>query len=63
MNDELSFERSSYCASSCCLEVALVPRLGVIYVRNSQNPGTLVAFSAEEWRAFLAGAKNNEFDV
>jgi hypothetical protein len=35
----------------------------VIYLRNSQNPGTQMAFSAEEWRAFLAGAKNNEFDV
>lgn len=63
MDDELRFERSSYCAESCCVEVALVPQLGVIYVRNSQNPGTQMAFSAEEWRAFLAGAKNNEFDV
>lgn len=63
MDDELSFERSSYCATSCCLEVALAPRTGVIYLRNSQNPGTQMAFSAEEWRAFLAGAKNNEFDV
>lgn len=63
MDDELSFERSSYCANSCCLEVALVPRTGKIYVRSSQNPGTQIAFSAEEWRAFLAGAKNNEFDL
>jgi hypothetical protein len=60
VDEELSFKRSSYCASSCCLEVALVQR--VIYVRNSQDPATRIAFSAEEWRSFLAGAKNNEFD-
>lgn len=63
MDDELSFERSSYCASSCCLEVALVPQSGKIYVRNSRDPDIQVAFSAEEWRAFLAGAKSNEFDL
>lgn len=63
MDDELCFERSSYCANSCCLEVALVPRLGKIYVRNSKNPGTQIAFSTEEWRAFLAGVKSKEFDI
>lgn len=63
MEDELSFERSSYCANSCCLEVARVSGTGKIYVRNSRNPGMQVGFSADEWRAFLAGAKNNEFDL
>lgn len=63
VDDELNFERSSFCANSCCLEVALVPRTGKVYVRNSRNPGTLMTFSAEEWRAFLAGAKGNEFDI
>jgi hypothetical protein len=37
--------------------------MGKVYVRNSQNPGTQIAFSGEEWRAFLAGVKSNEFDV
>lgn len=63
MDDELSFERSSFCANSCCLEVALIPGRGKVYVRNSQNPGTRMEFSAEEWRAFLAGVKSNEFDI
>ena len=63
MDEELIFERSSYCANSCCLEVALVPQMGKVYVRNSRNPGTQIAFSAEEWQAFLAGAKSNEFDL
>lgn len=63
VDDELRFEPSSYCANSCCLEVALAPRTGKVYVRNSQNPGAQMAFSAEEWRAFLAGVKSNEFDI
>ena len=61
MDDELSFERLSHCANSCCLEVARVPRMGKIYVRHSQNPGMQISFTAEEWRAFLAGVKSNEF--
>lgn len=64
MDDELNFTRSSYCGGeSCCLEVALAPQSGLVYVRNSQKPAAQVAFSTEEWRAFLAGAKNNEFDA
>jgi hypothetical protein len=63
MDDELSFERSSFCANSCCLEVALMPGTGKVYVRNSRNPGTRMEFSVEEWRAFLAGARSNEFDI
>ena len=62
MDEQLSFERSSYCANSCCLEVGLASRTGKVYVRNSQNPGSQVAFSIEEWRAFLAGVKSDEFN-
>lgn len=62
MDEEPIFVRSSYCASSCCLEVALTPQTGKVYVRNSEDPGTRIAFSAEEWRAFLAGVKRNEFE-
>jgi hypothetical protein len=35
-----------------------------IYVRNSKNPGAAVtAFTQSEWRAFISGAKNREFDL
>jgi hypothetical protein len=35
-----------------------------IYVRNSKNPGgAVVAFTQSEWRAFISGAKNKEFDL
>jgi Domain of unknown function (DUF397) len=63
VDDGLSFERSSYCANSCCVEVAMVRQTGNVLVRNSQNPDAQIAFSAAEWRAFLAGVKSNEFDV
>lgn len=44
------------------VEVAFVG--GAIAVRDSKNPqkGTLV-FTPEEWDAFVAGAKDGEFDV
>lgn len=63
MDDKLSFTRSSYCASSCCVEVARVPEKGKVLVRNSQAVGERIEFSVEEWRAFLAGVKSNEFDL
>jgi hypothetical protein len=63
MDDKLSFQRSSYCASNCCVEVTRVPAAGKVLVRNSQAAGEQIEFSVEEWRAFLAGVKRNEFDV
>lgn len=63
MDHKPDFQRSSFCASSCCLEVALLPGMGKVFVRNSQDPGTVMEFSAEEWGVFLAGAKNDEFDI
>jgi hypothetical protein len=36
---------------------------GVTLVRDSKNPdGPELAFTAQEWQAFLHGVKNNEFD-
>ncbi|MDQ0824571.1 hypothetical protein QFZ60_000744 [Arthrobacter sp. B2I5] len=63
MHDAVRFERSSYCANSCCVEVAVVSRAGIVLVRSSQVPDAQITFSAEEWRAFLAGVKNGEFEV
>ena len=63
MNDNPSFKRSSFCANNCCVEVARVPKVGKVIVRNSQAVGEQIEFSVEEWRAFLAGIKSGEFDV
>ena len=59
------WRKSSYSGSSGgnCVEIARnLP--GVIAVRDSKNPeGPALVFSPEEWRAFLAGARDGQFDL
>lgn len=45
-----------------CLEFRRTP--DGVEVRNSKRPdaGT-IAYTASEWRAFVAGVKNGEFDL
>jgi hypothetical protein len=44
-----------------CVEVA--GDGATVLVRDSKNPGgPRLRFTRAEWQAFLAGAKNNEFD-
>ncbi|THJ75724.1 DUF397 domain-containing protein [Candidatus Frankia alpina] len=60
---ELVWRKSSYSngAGGMCVEVA--PLSEGIAVRDSKNPrGPMLAFSAAEWDAFLAGARDGEFD-
>jgi hypothetical protein len=45
-----------------CVELAHL-RDGQVAVRNSRHPsGPALVFTAGEWTAFLAGAKDGEFD-
>ena len=45
-----------------CVEVTDLPG-GGIGVRNSRDPsGPVLRFTLDEWRAFLGGACNGEFD-
>jgi hypothetical protein len=45
-----------------CVEVASLTD-GGIGVRNSRDPeGGMLQFTPDEWRAFLGGARNGEFD-
>jgi hypothetical protein len=45
-----------------CVEIAFVAD-GVL-VRHSRNPsGPVLSFTRSEWRAFLAGSHNGEFDL
>jgi hypothetical protein len=45
-----------------CVEVAFVD--GAIVVRDSKDPtGPQLVFTENEWDAFVAGAKDGEFDV
>jgi hypothetical protein len=59
----LTWRKSSYSngAGGMCVEVATVG--DGVAVRDSKDPwGPLLAFSAAEWDAFLAGARAGEFD-
>jgi len=60
-----AWRKSSYSGGNGgnCVEVAAnLP--GIVAVRDSKNPhgGTLV-FTPEEWRAFIGGARDGEFDL
>jgi hypothetical protein len=64
--DELNnvvWHKSSYSggASGNCVEVADAGEH--VYVRNTRDKnGAVLEFSAAEWDAFLAGARDGEFD-
>lgn len=57
---EVGFTKSSFCGPGECVEVE---RGEQVVVRNSTNPDVQVTFTADEWRVFLQGVKNNEFDI
>jgi len=65
MNPELTgaaWRTSSHSGSSDCVEVAVVA--GGMAVRDSKDPeGAVLRFTAAEWRAFLAGVRDGEFDL
>ncbi|HWG00841.1 MAG TPA: DUF397 domain-containing protein [Trebonia sp.] len=49
-------------ANGNCVEVASLPG-GEIGVRNSRDSaGPVLRFTEDEWRAFLGGVRNGEFD-
>lgn len=56
IKSSLSFSNSN------CVEVASLPD-GEIGVRDSKDrEGPVLRFTSGEWRAFLGGARNGEFD-
>jgi hypothetical protein len=45
-----------------CVEVAFAD--DAVLVRHSQDPtGPVLSFSPSEWKAFLVGARDGEFDL
>lgn len=58
--------RSSRCAAGACVEVTTVrvaDTVTQVLVRDSKNPHREpLAFTQEEWDAFIAGVKGGEFD-
>jgi hypothetical protein len=58
------YKISSFCSAGGCVEVGRAPE-GSVVVRDSKDPERLTSlvFTAQEWRAFVAGVKNGEFDL
>ncbi|MBD3794174.1 MAG: DUF397 domain-containing protein [Campylobacterales bacterium] len=63
MND--GFKKSHWCDDdSCgcgCVEVK--QENDTIYVRSTYHQEKVVSFTLDEWRTFIKGAKEGEFDV
>ena len=57
-----TWQRSTFCGSSNCVEVACAEDGGVL-LRDGKDPaGPTLRFSAAEWAAFTAGVAAGEFD-
>lgn len=56
----MEFKKSSFCGVGACVQI----KVGgdEITVRHSKKPEVILRFSKKEWRAFIAGVKNGEFD-
>jgi len=63
MDGKLEWFKSSYSANGqSCVECARTPDGGMA-VRDTKNRnGAVLRFTADEWQAFLAGVRGNEFD-
>ena len=54
--------RASNATGGECVEVAFADN--AVLIRHSQDrTGPILSFSYSEWRAFLAGARDGEFDL
>lgn len=61
---DAQWHKSTRSGPNCnnCVEVAFVG--GAIALRDSKNPtGPALIFTPGEWDAFVAGAKDGEFDL
>ncbi|MFE2533562.1 DUF397 domain-containing protein [Streptomyces sp. NPDC059371] len=44
------------------VEIAHLPE-GAVAMRSSLDPGTVLRYTEAEWRAFVLGARDGEFDL
>lgn len=59
-NGQPEWRRSSFCGNGACVEVARTS--GGFLVRDSKDPDSpVLSFTLDEWSAFEAGIRNNEF--
>lgn len=63
MNDTYKWRLSSYTGQgNSCVEVAVLPH-GIAVRDSKDRDGPVLAFSADAWRAFIAGVRDGEFDL
>jgi hypothetical protein len=58
------FRKSSFSGASnpACVEVGFVT--AEVLLRDSKNPdGPVLRFTPREWKAFIAGVKDGQFDI
>lgn len=63
-NKWIKSEKST--ANMQCVEVLHVDKArdsDMVMVRNGRFPNTVMICTEDEWRAFIDGVKNNEFDL
>ncbi|WP_007025136.1 DUF397 domain-containing protein [Saccharomonospora iraqiensis] len=66
MTAPLAWTKSSYSnPNGNCVEfAAATDGSGDVLIRHSKHPEAgVIRYTAAEWRAFLAGAKDGEFDL
>jgi Domain of unknown function (DUF397) len=57
-----TWRKSSLSAANGCVEVAFLK--DQVAVRHSKNRGgAVLIFTAHEWQAFLAGVREQEFEI
>ncbi len=60
--DRPAWRTSSYSGGTACVQVAIEPP--VVLVRQGRDPlGPRLSFTLDEWRTFVAGVRNDEFEV
>lgn len=61
---ELVWKKSNLSEGDDCVEIAFADGGNSdVHVRDSKDPATVLHFNKGEWDAFLAGAKDGEFDL
>lgn len=60
---EVSWRRSTKCDAGTCVEVNIIGVQDTVLVRSTTAPTNSISFTADEWRAFIAGVKDGEFDL
>jgi len=67
MHDNISraaWRKASYCnGATACVEVAPLADGNVAIRDSKQDDGPVLVFTPEEWAAFVAGVRDNEFDL